>query len=127
MGQNKRGQREYSREQRLIHENQQLKKQISSLRKQLSKVDLERNTYVREIIERNDQLEDKYDIETGSAKLARDWKCRKCGKGEIEICVYHKPDGAFYYRQCNCCEYRTRSQKHGPNISGIMQPPKPKL
>lgn len=111
-----------TREQRLQHENIKLKKQISQLRKQLARVDLDRYTTVRDIIEQHyqdDRLQEGADL---LEKLKEEWKCRECTEGYLEIHLYNKVDTTYYYRRCTCCNHRTKSQKYDPvQVKGIIK------
>lgn len=126
MGRNTRGQKEFSKEQRLSHENQRLKKQVSSLRKQLAHLDLDRHGYVKEIIEEHYQLEEAQEGQDILEKVQKEWECHECRAGFLEIYVYNKPDGTWYYRLCSNCPHRTASQKYNPGIRGIRKVNEPK-
>lgn len=127
MGKSRRGHKEYSREQRLIYENKKLKREIASLRKQMARLDLDRHSYVREIIEKAYELEDAQEGAQIVEKLKHQWKCRECHNGHLEICVYSRPDGPWYYRKCTNCSHRTKAQKYSPSVPGILKEvPEPK-
>lgn len=119
---NKHGQ---TREQQLSHENQRLKKTISTLRKQLARLDLDRYTQVREIIEEHyaaDQVEEgKLILE----KMKQEWACKAPGcNGYLEIFTYSKVGSVHYYRICSnapMCKNRTKSQKYSPEVKGIVK------
>ena len=120
MGKSKRGDREYSREQRLIQENRVLKRQVASLRKMLARIDLDRYENAKELIE-NHYQEDR--AEEGKAileNLKMEWKCHEehCS-GYLEIILYTRRDGTYYYRQCTDCDNRTKSQKYDESVKGI--------
>jgi hypothetical protein len=122
MGRNTRGDKEYSRLQEVLHENRKLKKEISSLRKQLGRLDLDRHSYVREIVDEHLTKQDQ-EISTKQMlnSLKNEWACRECGNGYLEIYLYTRRDGTFYVRQCNNCAHRTRSQRHTPEVRGIIK------
>lgn len=123
MGKTRRGYKEYSREQKLIHENKRLKRELASIRKQLARLDLDRHDYVKEIIENAYQAEEAQEGQDILHKLKGEWACRECrGEGYLEICVYTRPDGPWYYRQCTNCDNRTKSQKYAPGkVPGIIK------
>lgn len=123
MGKSTRGDREYSRLQEVIHENKRLKRELSSLRKQLTRIDLDRHAYVKEIIDEHYAKEDQEET-TGKMlkRLKEEWKCRKCHDGFLEIRIYTKINEAYYFRQCNNCSNRTKSQKYVPDrVIGIIK------
>lgn len=121
MGKNTRGQKEFSKERKLAYENSRLKRQVSSLRKQLARLDLDRHGYVKEIIEEHYQLEEAQEGQDILEKVQKEWECHECRQGFLEICVYNKPDGTWYYRKCSNCVHRTASQKYSPTVKGIRK------
>lgn len=122
MGKTRRGHKEYSREQRLIHENQRLKRENARLRKHLAKIDLDRYSQVKDILQEHYSQEEK---ETTTyemlQRLKNEWACRECGTGHLEIMLYNKTSGTWYFRKCNNCSHRTKSQQYTPNVKGIIQ------
>jgi len=115
-----------TREQQLSYENQRLKKTVASLRKQLARLDLDRYTQVREMIEEHyqeDQVQEGQDI---LDKIKQEWACKieGCG-GILEIFTYNKIDHTWYYRVCNrapSCKNRTKSQQYDPKaVKGILK------
>lgn len=137
MGKSRRGNKERTREQELKYENKefrrrerdkdneinQLKRQVSSLRKQLARIDLDRYSHVRDIVEEHYAEEERELSTSDMLKSMKDqWKCHECGVGHLEICLYTRQDGTFYYRHCNNCTNRTKSQKYDPNtVQGIIK------
>jgi len=114
-----------TREQRLFYENQKLKRTISSLRKQLARIDLDRYDSVKEIIEQYYQ-EDR--AEEGKAvleTLKKQWSCKECEDGTMEIYVFNRAGGTFYYRICSSapiCTNRTLAKPYlASNVKGIMR------
>lgn len=125
---NTRGNKEYSREQRLIHENRELKRALAKLRKQLERIDLDRYQEIKEIVDRSYAAENEAASAQVLADLRKIWSCHECGKGVMEICLYSRLNETWYYRHCNCCSHRTKSQKYDPeSVNGIIrEPPEPK-
>lgn len=121
-----RSDKEFSRLQQYQHENKKLKREISSLRKQLARLDLDRHDYVKEIIEKAYQLEDAQEGQDILEKVQSEWKCRECHAGHLEIHLYTKPDGTWYYRRCTNCPHRTKSQKHHTSVRGPIKPQEPR-
>lgn len=123
MSKNTRSDKEYSRLQEALYENKKLKKEVSSLRKQLARLDVDRHVYVRDIIEEHYAREDnKATMETIEASKSF-WKCRKCSEGHLEILEYPKMGIMWYYRKCNNCKHRTKSQQMTPEVKGPRKPP----
>lgn len=119
-----------TREQELLHENQQLKRQISSLRKRLARIDLDRYDTIKEMIQEHYQ-EDK--VEQGKEileSLKKSWACKSCDDGFLEIFVYNRGGSTWYYRICSNapgCLNRTKSQPYvEKNVKGIIREDKGK-
>lgn len=122
MGKTRRGHREYTREQQLLYQNKALKREIASLRKQLARLDLDRYSHVKDIIEKSYQMEEELEGREILEKLKHAWKCYECIRGHMEIVLYNRPDSTWYYRQCNCCTNRTKSQRYTPGeVQGIVK------
>lgn len=123
MSKSTRGDKEYTRLQQALHENARLKREISSLRKQLARLDLDRHGYVKDIIDEHFAREEQEET-TGKMleRLKNEWKCRECHDGYLEISLYSKLGEAWYFRQCNNCPHRTKSQKYNPeNVLGPIK------
>ena len=137
MGKNTRGNKEYSKEQGLKYENRELRSRIRELendvrqltrqtarsRKQFARMDLDRHQYVQEIVQEhyaNEQVEQ--NTQDMLSSLKNKWQCRECHAGNLEINLYTRQDGTFYYRHCSNCDNRTKSQKYdAEKVSGIMK------
>jgi hypothetical protein len=129
LGKTKRSDKEYSREQKLAYENKQLKKEVSSLRKQLLRLDIDRYSTLKDTIEKH-YKEDQEHAQTGQNmldKLKRDWACRECEDGTLEIFTYNRVESTYYYRICSNaprCKNRTKSQRYDPDlVKGIVKKP----
>lgn len=121
MGKSRRGDKERSREQELKYENNKLRREVSSLRKQLARIDLDRYGYVRDMID--EHLADQVEIVTTEDMLKsmkNEWKCHECNAGHLEIYPYGKMGETWYYRKCNNCPHRTKSQVYTPSVRGIV-------
>lgn len=137
MGKTTRGQKEFSKEQELKYENQQLRNKIRQLendvrqltrqtartRKQFARMDLDRHAYVQEIVQEhyaNEEVEQ--NTQDMLSSLKNKWQCHECGIGHLEITIYTRFDGTFYWRKCSNCAHRTKSQKYDPDkVTGIMR------
>ena len=123
MGKSRRGQKEFSREQKLIKENQSLKQELSRLRKQLARLDLDRYDIVKEVIDEHYQADRKKDAQDLLDKMKEQWKCRgdQC-TGYLEIILYNKIDQTWYYRKCTDCANRTLSKRYDSGqVKGIIR------
>lgn len=121
MGKSRRGDKEFSKEQKLVHENKQLKKQVASLRKELARIDLDRYSSVKEMIEEHYQEDRAEEGQNILDRLKKEWACRECTEGQLEIILYNKLDSTWYFRKCNCCPNRTKSQRYTPDVKGILK------
>ena len=122
MGKSKYGDKEFTKEQRLTQENQKLKREIGRLRKILARVDLDRYDQVREIIEEHYAEERAEEGQQILSNLKQKWKCFECEEGFLEITLFNKINDTWYFRRCNCCGHRTKSQKYDSNrVSGILK------
>lgn len=111
----------FTREQKLLQENQKLKRQISALRKQLARVDLDRYDVVKDIIEQHYQEEKAEKGKEILENLKQIWKCKECEEGYLEIKVYSKMGEPWYYRACNLCSHRTKTKKYdSKTVKGIV-------
>jgi len=125
VGKSRRGSKEYTREQRLIKENRQLKRELGHLRKQISRLDLEgieaakqmyfeqeeKDRFNKELVEPNSNIE----------ALKKEWSCKLCPTGFLEITLYSKAGQTHYYRKCSECSNRTRGQRYGESVKGIIK------
>lgn len=123
MGKTKRSDKEFSREQKLIHENRVLKKHVAHLRKQLARLDLDRYSNLKESIEQHYQEDREQEGRDILDHLKQEWRCKEPGcEGYLEIILYNKINATWYYRKCNCCPHRTKSQKYHPDqVKGIIK------
>lgn len=125
MGKSKRSNKELSREQRLRHENQQLKREIGRLLKRIARLDLDPYDSVKDAIIEHCH-EDSVDQGNGLLeKMRQKWACKQPGcTGFLEIFVYNKMGSPWYYRLCSnapVCKNRTKAQKYSQNVDGPMR------
>lgn len=124
MGKARTNARGHTQQQELRHENQQLKREIASLRKQLARIDLDRYSTVKDIIEEHYQLDKEKEGKEILEKMKKQWECHECGKGHLEIFIYNRTDTTFYYRICSNapdCTNRTPSKPYTPQVKGIIR------
>jgi hypothetical protein len=124
VGKSRRGNREFTREQKLVHENKRLKKELAQLRKQLARIDLDRYDTVREMIQEHYQEEKAQQGLEILENLKKTWACKECADGHLEIFLYNKVGTTWYYRICSNapkCKNRTLAQKYSPEVKGIIK------
>lgn len=125
MSKSTRGQKEYTRLQEIIHQNKKMKREIASLRRQLAKIDLDRHSFVKDIID-DHYADEEHEQETDKMlkSLKDTWKCNSCNEGHLEIKIYTKVNQTYYIRQCNNCAKKTKSQVYNPDkVKGIIHTP----
>lgn len=133
-----RGIKEYSKDQGLKHENRELRKQITELeienrqlkrryagtRKEFARMDLDRHSYVKDIIEEH-LTEEQNSIDSTKLleKMISKWRCRETGcPGHLEIVKFSTHgDQTRYYRQCNECENRTKGKPWHQGVEGPVK------
>ena len=122
MGKAQRGQREFTREQQLRHENDRLKRTVQQLRKQIARLDLDRFGHMKEIIEKHCNEENQESGRNVLEALKKAWACKEPGcDGYLEIFLYNKLDKTYYFRRCCKCDHRTKSQPYDKNVQGILK------
>lgn len=125
MGKSKRGGREFTREQRLVEQNRQLKQELTHLRKQISRLDSSRIDIVKEMCTDYEESR-RFDgnmnrMSPNLESLKKEWSCKNCSEGFLEIHLYSKLEKVFYYRKCNNCRNRTLGQRYDEkSVKGIM-------
>lgn len=121
MGKSRRGSKEFSKEQKLAKENKALKRELSKLRKEFARLDLDRFTNVSQMIAEAYQEGQEEAGQDVINVLKKQWECKECPGGFLEIIIYNKISEPWYYRKCSCCPNRTKSQKYNPSIQGIIK------
>lgn len=93
--------KEHTREQKLAYENKQLQREVTRLRKSLDRLKFGwcPNCTGEGI------------VEEGPKAMVRDRTCYSCGKANLIIIKYEKPEGIYYYRSCPVCGHRTKGKK----------------
>jgi len=114
-----------TKEKSLRLENQRLKKQVSSLRKQLARIDIDRYSTVKDMIEEQYQGEQLAAGKEILENLKKQWSCKQCPDGFLEIFVYNRANETYYYRICSNapdCSNRTLAKPYSAaNVVGIMR------
>lgn len=116
---------EFSEVQRLRYENDKLKKQISKLRKQLSRIDIDRYTNLKEMIEAQAAEDESFDGTMYLEELKHKWMCHECKEDYLRIIIVPRADGLFYIRKCASCNHRTKLKKYTEDVDGIGSDGKP--
>ena len=107
---------EYDKLQRFKYENKRLKKQLSRLRKQMSRIDLDRYTNLKELIEKHDREDRDVKLAQDELKIRKLWECWECRQGVLIFIPIIKKTGEFYFRRCNNCGHRTKTQKFNEKV-----------
>lgn len=118
-GKHRRGTKEIGQLDRLKHENAKLKKELAQLRRQLDRIDFSRFQNLKELVDKNDRVAEKELEEAKILKLKEKWRCFDCGKGVLKLITYANPAGEYYYRCCDLCGKRTKSQRYTDEIEGV--------
>ena len=117
MGKHRTHDKDYSEIKKVRFENQQLKRENQRLKKQLARIDLDRYSTVKDMIQ---EYRDSEEIEAPTTtdvleSMKKEWACREAGcVGHLEIILYSKMGETQYFRKCNSCRHRTKSQVYSP-------------
>ena len=111
------GDKELSQLQTLKKENEKLKKQVAQLRKQLARLDIDRYSNLKDLLEDHYEQED-MKVALGE-KAKQKWKCHECPEGTLKLVIITRKDGAFYFRKCSSCSKRTKTQRYHENVEGV--------
>jgi hypothetical protein len=121
MGKPRSSTKEWTKLQKLVNENKRLKREIAMYRKKVSR--MEDNQFENTEAEIND-FESSFPIPSAQDQLEglkREWACKKCSEGVLEIVIFNKVNDRYYLRACNSCQHRTRSQKYHSAVKGIVR------
>ena len=122
MGRGNRGSRgdvELKTVQKVRLENQKLKKQIAKLRKELSRIDIDRYSNLKNMIEAQAAEDESFDSKMQLEELKEQWICHKCKEDYLRLIIVPRADGTFYMRRCISCQNKTKLKKYTPDVSGI--------
>ena len=116
MGKSRRANKEFTREQKLIKENRELKRELIHLRKQIARVDKKSLEVTKKMSKEHQEKEQNNSIKETNENLEhlkKIWACNKCQTGILEIFLYSKVGKeTFYYRQCDSCPNTTKGQRY---------------
>lgn len=126
MARNMRGAKEFTREQRLIKENRQLKRELAHLRKQISRLNLEElESAKQQVFDQEEGMRLNDVIGEPNAELERlkqAWACNECESGWLEIILYSKCGETNYFRKCSNCNKRTKGKRYDKeSVKGITK------
>lgn len=127
MAKNTRGSKEFTREQKLSKQNQQLKQELKHLRKQIARLDGDRFEALRQMVsDQEDSQRFQENVGTPNSNievLKKDWACNASNcTGYLEINLYPKLGQTFYYRQCSSCRNRTKGKRYdSESVKGILK------
>lgn len=127
MGKSKRSDKEFTREQRLVKENRNLKRELAHLRKEISKIDVDRFETVKEMVadyQEAERLQENLGNSNSNIEtLKKEWACKKLNcSGYLEITLYSKLGQTHYYRKCNSCQNRTKGKRYDSlSVKGIIK------
>lgn len=105
---------DFTLEERLKKENKKLKREVAKLRNLLARVDLERYENLKELVDQQ-RLEEKLE-KARRRKEVKKWKCHECEEGHMQLMIFNRKDGVFYYRTCTSCNHRTRMKKYHKDV-----------
>jgi len=100
-------------------ENQKLKKQMGKLRKQLSRIDIDRYSNLKDMLEAHAAEDNTFDATVELEELKKKWACHKCKEDYLRVIIVPRADGLFYIRRCAACNYRTKLKKYTDDIDGV--------
>jgi hypothetical protein len=123
LGKTTRSRGESTKIRELTSENKKLRRELLTLRRQVARLDVDRFSYVRDIVEEHlTQEEQEISTKDMLASLKSTWTCKKCKTGHLEILLFSRRDGTHYLRQCTDCPHRTKMQLYTPEVKGPMKP-----
>ena len=104
--------RESTQIDKLKREKEQLKIAYAKLRKQIDRlnIDHERYTTLRELLHKQNKEERE------AKKSDHKWICHDCGKGHLKIIILPIPGKTKYFRKCDICSKRTKTQIHTSEV-----------
>lgn len=124
MGKSKYSDKEFTKEQRLLKENRQLKQELGHLRKQIARLDNGRFETLRQmVIEQEESQRFQENMpKSNIEELKKEWACKKenCN-GFLEIVLFSKLGQTHYYRSCNSCSHRTPGKRYDNEVKGIVK------
>jgi ATP-dependent exoDNAse (exonuclease V) beta subunit len=121
MGRSHKGQSdtELSEIRRLKLENQKLKKQMGKLRKQLARIDIDRYSNLRDMLEAQAAEDGGFDAQVELEELKQKWLCHECKEDYLRVIIVPRADGLFYMRKCASCSHRTKLKKYTDEVDGL--------
>jgi len=104
----------------LKRENRELKRQLKGLRKSLDRLDYE---HLNELIESHEnseaKLNEKIEYTSKRERNETNWSCFDCQKGILRLIIIQKPNESIYFRRCDHCGKRTKTQHYTDKVEGV--------
>lgn len=105
---------------KLKRENRELKRQLKALRREIDRIDYEHLNNLVEAQEGSLQdIEQKVEYTSKRERNEENWKCFDCKDGVLRLRIFQKPGGAVYFRVCDKCGKRTKTQKYTNLVDGV--------
>lgn len=111
MGKKKRCDRELDMLDKLKSENRKLKRALKSTRKMLDRYEVAEQ---KGLIENDTIIPSKK--RNKEKELKEKWRCYDCERGVLELIII----GNRYFRKCNNCGKRTKSQIWDESVEGVL-------
>lgn len=111
--------KEWDEIQKLKSENKKLRKENNKLRKVISNVDMERYSFVQDLLVSLDYDEQNKDLKVIEENAEKKWKCYDCLEGLLRLIILFKSGEEFYFRKCDCCNKKTKLKKYTKNVVGL--------
>lgn len=86
------------------------------MRNVLARVDLSKYEHLKELVEQ--QRQESKAQEKAEEKKASTWNCFDCGEGHLQLMIFERRDGVFYYRLCTNfeCKKKTPLKKYTKDV-----------
>jgi hypothetical protein len=110
--------KEWDEVQKLKEEVKKLRRENSKLRKVVSNVDMERYSFVQDLLVSLD-YEENNQLKKVEKSLEQKWKCHDCTTGLLRLIILFKAGEEFYFRKCDCCNKRTKLKKYTEGVQGL--------
>lgn len=110
--------KEFTDLQKAHKEIKSLKKQIGRMKKFISRID----KYHHDRVFFDDVVDEPVENKKQSKNTDIDkWLCFACGDGQLMLVVYPRVDVLHYFRRCNNCGHRTKSQQFDESVEGLKE------
>lgn len=110
--------KEWTESQKLKDENRRLRRQIGKLRRVISRLDIERYQYLKELLESQENQDAEAVRQVRQKDVEQKWECYECGEGILRIIVFNRANDTVYLRKCDNCGKRTKMKKFNEEVKG---------